>query len=338
MSEGKAVSVRSLQELAAAVADRPIVNVCESNPMRNVGDHWSAVGRNVGWVSEQGTLVSLPEALSLHRPDERSPLQGKLVIVGGSGLVGPGPFEQAVQSIFPQRPAAVVIWGIGHNVLYGVHRDPTSDWNNRVLRDGRTLLWPPYFSDAALVAVRDHGVGMPWTPCASSLLPGLDAAGASEPEHEFMVLNHYEHPIDTSTAVEKGLRFPHLTNNTEDVESVLRAMASARVVVSNSYHALYWALLLGRGAVAYEPFNTRFDHYRWPLERADRSNWLTAVQRAQPSPGALTEARDATYAYSAQVLALARNIGLIGSEAVIDHTLPATRPAATTPVLLDRAS
>ena len=61
-------------------------------------------------------------------------------------------------------------WGIGHNVLYGVGRDPTTGWRNRLLMDGRTLLWPEYFSAARLVGVRDHGAGMPWVPCASSMI------------------------------------------------------------------------------------------------------------------------------------------------------------------------
>jgi hypothetical protein len=291
-----------------------IVNVCESNYMRNVGDHWSAVGRNVGWVNELGTMISLPAARSLHRAGERSPLQGKLVIVGGSGLIGPGPFEDAIQSIFPQRPAAVVFWGIGHNVLYGVGRDPTTGWRNRLLMDGRTLLWPEYFSAARLVGVRDHGAGLPWVPCASCLIPLLDGLREAEPRHEFAVVNHYEHPIDTSAALARRLKFPHITNNTEDLPHVLRTIASARVVVSNSYHALYWALLLGRAAVVFEPFNTRFDHFKWPVERATAADWLDAVERARPSPNALAEARAANHAFSAQVLGLAKGLGLVGAD------------------------
>jgi hypothetical protein len=332
------VQIRSAQELEVALDGIPVVNVCEANPMRNVGDHWSAVGRNVGWVDELGTLVSLPEALSLHRPGERSPLQGKLVIIGGSGLVGPGPFEQAVQSIFPQRPAGVVFWGIGHNVLYGVHRDPTTGWNNRVLMDGRTLLWPEYFSRARLVGVRDYGAGMPWVPCASALLPGIDTAREIVPEHDFAVVNHYEHPIDTSIATERGLHFPHITNNTEDVDAVLRTLASARVVVSNSYHVLYWSLLLGRGVVAYEPFNTRFDHFRWPIQRASATDWLDAAERAMPSPNALTEARTATYGYSAQVFGLARSLGLVPTVTQVDTRRPAVPASDSVVVAMERAS
>lgn len=291
-----------------------IVNVCEHNDVRNVGDYWSAVGRNVAWVNEMGAMISLPEASALHRSGKRSPLQGKLVIVGGSGLVGPGPFEEAIETIFPQRPMAVVFWGIGHNVLYGVDRDPTTGWRKRLLMDGKTLLWPEYFSQARLVGVRDYGVGMPWVPCASCMNPLLDVVREQEPQHEFAVINHYESPIDTSAAIERGVRFPHISNNTEDLAHVLRIIASARVVVSNSYHALYWALLLGRGAVVFEPFNTRFDHFKWPIERATATDWLDAVARARPSPDALAEARAANVAFSAEVLNLARGLGLVSDD------------------------
>jgi hypothetical protein len=300
--------------LLGRLAELPVVNVCEANPMRNVGDHWAAVARHVGWVQETGTTVSLRQVAALSRRPGRSPLQGKLVIVGGGGLIGPGPFERAIELLFPQRPAAVVFWGIGHNVLYGVGRDPTTGWRNRVLRDGRTLLWPDYFSQAALVAVRDHGAGMPWAPCPSCLSPLLDDLADKQPEYDVAVVNHYEQPVDLSGARRAGLRFPHISNNTEDIAAVLQTMASARTVVSNSYHALYWALLLGRGAVAYEPSYTRFDHLPWPVERATAADWVDVAARARPSPTALAEARAATTSFSAEVLRLAEGLGLVAGD------------------------
>nr|WP_296070310.1 hypothetical protein [uncultured Actinoplanes sp.] len=302
---------RALSEVIDVVADVPVVNVCASNRMRNVGDHWSAVGRHVRWVRDHGAMITLPEARALGEVGHRSPLQGKLVIVGGGGLVGPGPFESAVESIFPQLPAAVVFWGIGHNVLHGVGRDATTGWRNRLLMDGRTPLWPDYFSAARLVGVRDHAAGMPWVPCASCLSPALDGLAEQAPTHDVALINHYEQPIDWSAGRAEGLRVVRATNNTEDLMAVLRMIAAAPVVVSNSYHVLYWALLLGRGAVAYEPNNTRFDHLPWPIEVATAADWPEAVARAKPSVGALAEARAATFSYSTEVLNLAVGLGLL---------------------------
>lgn len=96
-------AMRTTQELTELLRDSPVVAVCESNNMRNVGDHWSAVGRSVQWVERLGRTISLYEAASLQDLGKHSPLQGKLVIIGGSGLVGPGRFESCVESILDRK-------------------------------------------------------------------------------------------------------------------------------------------------------------------------------------------------------------------------------------------
>jgi hypothetical protein len=319
--------MRSVADLTCALDAVNVVNIHVENPMRNVGDHWSAVGRSVPWIRDTAATVTLPEARLLAGAGYRSPLQGKLVVIGGGGLIGPGPFEEAIESVFAQRPAAVVFWGVGHNVLYGVGLDDTSGWRNRVLMDDRTPLWPEYFSAARLVGVRDWDAGMPWVPCPSCLRPEMAAYATVEPDHDVAVINHYEHPIDASAAAAAGLSVARATNNTEELAPVLATIAAAPVVVSNSYHVLYWALLLGRAAVAYAPGNTRFDHFRWPVERASGEDWTAAVLRAKPSPDALTEARDATAAFSARVLTLAKGLGLAPESYSPEHLPVAAGPA-----------
>jgi hypothetical protein len=96
------ISVCDAAELAPALTEKRIVNVCEQ-PSTQRRDYWSSVYRPVGWVSDHGVMISLPEARSLHRDGQRSPLEGKLVIIGGSSLIWPPDFELAVESIFDQN-------------------------------------------------------------------------------------------------------------------------------------------------------------------------------------------------------------------------------------------
>lgn len=315
---GTTSSTRSIPELTELLKEAPVVAVCESNTMRNVGDHWSAVGRTVQWVERLGQTISLYEAASLEALGKYSPLQGKLVIVGGSGLIGPGRFESCVESIFRQRPASVALWGIGHNFQQGVHLDPTTGWRRRVLKDGVTRLWPEWLAKADLVGVRDWDAGMPWVPCASCMLPAFDVLREREPEHEFIVLNHYERGIDTTQPLAAGIEFEHITNNTEDIFETLTRLASAKVVVSNSYHALYWAMMLGRGAVAVEPNSTRFHGFRWPISYASQADWLVAVEHARSAPEALEQAREANIEFSQRVLQIGRSLGLVDPKEAID--------------------
>lgn len=41
-------------------------------------------------------------------------------------------------------------------------------------------------------------------------------------------------------------------------------LASAKVVITNTYHGVYWATLLGKKVLCYKPFSSRFFHTKYP--------------------------------------------------------------------------
>ena len=68
---------------------------------------------------------------------------------------------------------------------------------------------------------------------------------------------------------------PRLARNdmrTQDVmfnncgmEAAIEHLASAQIVITNSYHGAYWGMLLGKGVVILNPYSSKFHQFKWPV-------------------------------------------------------------------------
>ncbi|WP_367957678.1 polysaccharide pyruvyl transferase family protein [Aquibium pacificus] len=184
------------------------------------------------------------------------------------------------------RNGPLIAWGIGESL--------------NIDRQGGVVLpyhgpLPDYLSSFDLVGLRDWGTQYPWAPCPSCLLARFD----EPPEisrHEIVVYEHKRIPVPI-----EGL--PRLSNNGSDIEKVLSFLASAEVVITNSYHGAYWATLLGRRVVAIPNMSKMYRLRHAPvLSVAER--WRRAVDLAEPYPKALAECRSATLDFYDKVLTL----------------------------------
>ncbi|MCF2872463.1 polysaccharide pyruvyl transferase family protein [Octadecabacter sp. G9-8] len=111
--------------------------------------------------------------------------------------------------------------------------------------------------------------GFKWVPCASCMAPAFDAP--ADPEHDVVFYGH------GSKSAKQGLQvpdaMPKLTNNADTLEDALSFIASGRTVISNSYHGVYWGLLMGRKVICV-PFSNKFNNYREAPAYATPRNWL----------------------------------------------------------------
>lgn len=254
----------------------------------NIGDAAAAVGRHLqalGWGAHRAAFYDLEGA-----PDAAR--FGDVVLLGGGGLGGPYyPWLRALRAVPAADAARFVAWGIGTN-FHDVRRDGV------VRRAGLTYPdWLARLADAgALVGVRDWGAPYPWVPCASCLLPQLDALRATEPTVDAVAYDHHERP-----PLELGLS---RRTNTSSLPDALAHLASARVVVTNTYHGAYWATLLGRRVVVAGAFANRLRFLRHaPAFADDPAAWRAAADAAVAYPDALAECRAATAAFAADVAA-----------------------------------
>ncbi len=151
----------------------------------------------------------------------------------------------------------------------------------------------------SLVGSRDWGdKRYIWVPCASCMAPQFDAP--KQPEHDIVFYYH------AGKTEEQGIKIPShvpsLSNNTDTIEEALAFIASGKTIVSNSYHGVYWGLLMGRKVVCI-PFSRKFSAYRLPPTYAKPKAWFSMVKEAHSQPDLLRLCRVATQEFHKRVAA-----------------------------------
>jgi hypothetical protein len=195
------------------------------------------------------------------------------VVIGGGGLYySPNTISKILQS----RKGAVVAWGIGQN------------------HSGKIGLPYPSWEKFTLFGRRDWDATVgEWVPCASCASGLFDQYKELEPIHPVVVYQHHDHEFDATG-------FPVAKNNVPSLEDALLFLASAEVVVTNSYHGVYWAQLLGRKVVAI-PLTSRFLGFRFRPAYSSIHSWKTDLHLAAAAPEALDVCRDQTSRFARKV-------------------------------------
>jgi hypothetical protein len=151
-----------------------------------------------------------------------------------------------------------------------------------------------------LVGSRDWGDRRyDFAPCASCMSTLFDAPPA--PEHDVVFYWHGGKTQKQNIQIPNTM--PAMANNVASFEDAIRFIASGKTVVSNSYHGVYWSLLLGRKAICV-PFSNKFNAYRLPPAYATPRTWLTKLDSGIAHPQMLNLCRTATLAFKDKTTAL----------------------------------
>lgn len=90
-----------------------------------------------------------------------------------------------------------------------------------------------------------------------------------------------------------------MENIEADFGAAIRFIASGRVVLSNSYHGVYWGLLLGKKVLCV-PFSNKFYNYRINPGYASGPEWFQSLDKAQGSDEMLDLCRDGAAAFESK--------------------------------------
>jgi hypothetical protein len=149
-----------------------------------------------------------------------------------------------------------------------------------------------------MLGVRDWDLGLRWVPDASCMHPAFDVE--HRVDHDVIV---YEHGVLEPI----GLEVPTMSNvGTTPFEDVASFLASGEVVITNSYHGAYWATLLGRRALLWEPWCSKFLLLRYPLPWVGLDTWEKKLADAPVYPAALAECRTANRSFADDLFATLR--------------------------------
>lgn len=248
------------QASSSRVADR--IFWCHYDDPGNIGDH---VCCPLDYADLPGTRVDLRQPVAAP--------EGAALIFGGGGILHSstvaqiGRLAEHGRRLNPQM--ALVVWGAGGNEL-----------------DSSTFQYPEYFREFNLIGLRDYGNPWSYVPCPSCLHPAFDVPSAN-PTHDFVVYEHYDRPIEGLPPA------PKLSNrgNRGRAEEIIRFLTQGEVVITNSFHGVYWSLLLGRRVIVFRPFANLFFGFSRPLEFCDETNWRQKAHSAAVYDDYLEECR-----------------------------------------------
>lgn len=199
----------------------------------------------------------------------------KRIIVGGGGMFH---FEPYMKSIFQAcGKIPVIAWGIGTNR----HGSTEKHYGGLDL------------SKFKLLGLRDKGDN--FVPCPSAMHPAL----VQKPGFGVVC---YQHKDERHLS---KIGFPVMTNDVKDFQRVVRFLQSSDIVITNTYHGYYWAVLLGKKTIIYRPFSSKFHHVPWPVPMPKNLDELRATLKRTDLPtypDSLPECRRLNEEYYRRVL------------------------------------
>lgn len=164
------------------------------------------------------------------------------------------------------------VWGAGHN--------------GDTLSDIDTIKYSKALANFDKIGIRDNinYHRYDWVPCASCMHPAL--------RKNYAIKNDviwFEHKKQLIKDFGKD-SIPRFVNSGSNVEQTIELLGSANIILTNSYHGVYWATLMRKRVVLVSPWSSKFQFFRHAPAVADkREPWQEAVQRATVYSDALDE-------------------------------------------------
>lgn len=197
------------------------------------------------------------------------------LIIGGGGLLNTPTFEAQLKlfEYLNRKGKKVVFWGLGHNS--GEHHH---DANLKYNINTKSL---------DMFSSRDFTKSGDFVPCVSCKHPLLD--GKSKVTQDLGVIFH-----------KKTLARPHVTtlfdgipncDNTQSIESIIDFIKSSDKIITNSYHAMYWSMLLEKRVAVIGKNSKYYDFHKKPIYTSFE-NSIKDVEKAIPYSGLLSECRE----------------------------------------------
>jgi hypothetical protein len=174
--------------------------------------------------------------------------------------------------------ANVIIWGVGYNTV-----------------DNKKLSAALDVEKFKLISIRDHNheSRLPWVPCVSCKAP--EFSKVSEVKRSFGIIEHHKIPIKGGNIKElAGARIEKITNS-YTIDEITDFIASTEVVVTNTYHIVYFSQLMEKKVICINPFSTKFDYFKYKpmvLHGKFKSAKIesAASKQTAPTEGVLNEA------------------------------------------------
>ncbi|MGJ8685392.1 MAG: hypothetical protein ACSHWW_12250 [Nonlabens sp.] len=198
------------------------------------------------------------------------------LIIGGGGLLNRGSFTNQMKFYqeLAQKGKKTILWGVGHN-------------EKRSNLYGKITSYDVDIDQFGMAGTRDYNMPGEWLPCVSCLHDLFDKS--YENTQDIGVIFHKK-TIQQPHITSKFKDYPS-TSNTVDLEGLINFIGSSEHIVTDSYHAMYWSMLLGK-KVAVIPNSSKFYDFKYDPVFTDFDNAISQVKNATIKDGLLEECRE----------------------------------------------
>ena len=197
------------------------------------------------------------------------------LIIGGGGLLNRNGFKLQMKlfETLAEGKKKTVLWGVGHNEKSPATYGKVTDYNIDVTKFG-------------LAGTRDLSMPGDYLPCVSCLHTVFDKPCTETQE---IGLVFHKDTMRKPTILAMFKEYPS-TSNTTNLEDLIAFIGKSKTVITDSYHAMYWSMLLGKKVVVVPNSSKFYDFYHKPVF-SSFENAIADVAKATTYSGVLEECR-----------------------------------------------
>ncbi|MCT8341051.1 polysaccharide pyruvyl transferase family protein [Flavobacteriaceae bacterium TK19130] len=261
--------------LATPQKNDGVRNVHVVNP-NNVGDYYCGPHHYFSELKGKELNISDYRVTSKVTRDQwAAEVSNNALIIGGGGLFNLRHFAKQLElfEALAEKGKKIVVWGAGHNETDRSQWQSVSSYNVDVSKFG-------------LVGTRDYSMNNEYVPCVSCMHEIFDKSFTAEQEVG-IIFNH--NSIKNQELVKKLSKYP-VTSNTSSLDEMVEMIGKSETIVSNSYHAIFWAILLGRKTIAI-PTTSKFFDFKYQPIVATFETFEEKLSEAIAFDGVLEESR-----------------------------------------------
>lgn len=271
--------------LAADQKENGVLNVHKFNTT-NVGDFYS--GPHHYFEELKGKVLDIGGIREINRKKRTDWIENvshNSLIIGGGGLLNLRHFSKQIDlfEALAKKGKKAVLWGCGHN---------ETDRS----KFGKQVIYHLDHKNFGLAGTRDYSMPTEFVPCVSCLHPIFDKK-FSETQEIGILFNHKS--IKNDALLNKLKDYP-FTSNTTDLEEMVSFIGASNTIVTDSYHAMYWAMLLGKKTVVI-PTTTKFFDFKYKPIFSSYEQFENELNKAGAYSGVLEECRDINLKFSEKV-------------------------------------
>ena len=212
-------------------------------------------------------------------------IKDNALIIGGGGLLNRSSFEMQMKMFehIAQKGKKTVLWGVGHNEKKHSSLNKVKSYNIDTGNFG-------------LVGVRDYNMKEEYVPCASCLNPIFDFK--VDITQEVGVIFHKK-TVKNKHIISQFKEYPS-TSNTTNLEEMISFIKKTETIITDSYHAMYWSMLLDKKVIAF-PNSSKFYSFKYQPIFSNLDNFKTDLKKAHSYSGILEECREINMKFSEKV-------------------------------------